>query len=284
MQWSQINRFIHNLFKKLYKIPKSVKAEEELVKLQQQLNKKRFNSIKPVTKRKVSKIHIKSSEKSFTFISKSPIRIYIDNICTKRESGILKDGLIRCISSMRINPDSRNISGETAINPLILGSESLLGGQVYAVAHNCVEKVQKNVEEAFNLKKNQLEISGCLLTQLNTPKSGDNQENKITQMLESYATPHIDKANRYSYDISTILYLNNSSEWINHVKNEKKDETDEGFDGGRFAFNDEDGDVVLVPREGRLLMFTSGAENLHQVQMVKGGARFTLAVWFRRVE
>ena len=41
-----------------------------------------------------------------------------------------------------------------------------------------------------------------------------------------------------------------------------------GFDGGRFAFVDADADRVVEPRAGRLLCFTSGAENLHGVERV----------------
>lgn len=43
---------------------------------------------------------------------------------------------------------------------------------------------------------------------------------------------------------------------------------------------DPDQDVVLPPRAGRLLTFTSGLENLHRADEVQGGVRWVLAMWF----
>ena len=81
-----------------------------------------------------------------------------------------------------------------------------------------------------------------------------------------YACLHIDKANIGSYDYSALLYLADYG-------------TD--FTGGLFAFCDPDGvDRLVEPRKGRLVAFTSGAENLHQVRQVTGGTRHVLAMWF----
>ena len=52
------------------------------------------------------------------------------------------------------------------------------------------------------------------------------------------------------------------------------------FTGGLFAFNDPDMDRLVEPKAGRLLAFTSGFENLHQVRKVRTGERLVLSVWF----
>ena len=81
-----------------------------------------------------------------------------------------------------------------------------------------------------------------------------------------YACLHVDKANIGSYDYSALLYLSDYGA---------------DFEGGLFAFCDSDGvDRLVEPRKGRLVAFTSGAENLHQVREVTQGTRHVLAMWF----
>ena len=76
---------------------------------------------------------------------------------------------------------------------------------------------------------------------------------------------HVDRANVASYDYSAVLYLNSQGE---------------GFEGGDFCFIDAEGDEVLEPRAGRCVLFSSGFEHLHRVDMVRRGSRFALAAWF----
>merc|ERR1739845_152708 len=54
----------------------------------------------------------------------------------------------------------------------------------------------------------------------------------------------------------------------------------EDFGGGELAFNDADADRIVRPLAGRLVAFSSGLENLHRVQPMTWGRRYTLAVWF----
>jgi predicted 2-oxoglutarate/Fe(II)-dependent dioxygenase YbiX len=81
-----------------------------------------------------------------------------------------------------------------------------------------------------------------------------------------YWHAHVDKCSILSYDISAVLYLNTSGEGT--------------FEGGAFAFLDADADRLVEPRAGRLLGFTSGVENVHQVRRVACGARYAVAMWF----
>ena len=96
-----------------------------------------------------------------------------------------------------------------------------------------------------------------------TPRSFDAERDA----LQGTFAPHVDKANQPTYDVSALLYL-----------------TTAGIDfrGGYFAFNDADRDRLIQPKAGRLLAFTSGFENLHQVRPVRCGERLVLSIWFRR--
>ena len=51
-------------------------------------------------------------------------------------------------------------------------------------------------------------------------------------------------------------------------------------DGGNFVFYDGPGDYKFVqPKEGRLLLLTSGAENPHGVAPVLSGHRYSMGMW-----
>lgn len=56
------------------------------------------------------------------------------------------------------------------------------------------------------------------------------------------------------------------------------------FKGGRLAFVDDQAkplkNVTVEPRKGRVLMFTSGAENPHYVERVTDGVRYAITVSF----
>jgi len=104
--------------------------------------------------------------------------------------------------------------------------------------------------------------SGALLTRLKADPAVDEWDMEPGHV---YWNPHVDKANIPTYDYSALLYLNTHGE---------------DFEGGEFAFNDDDADRLVQPRAGRFLMFASGPENLHQVREVTRGTRYVLAMWF----
>lgn len=87
----------------------------------------------------------------------------------------------------------------------------------------------------------------------------------MTAAEKPYWAPHMDKSNVITWDHSGVLYLTTKGEH---------------FEGGNFAFLDQDEDVLVEPREGRLITFTSGPENLHQVRKVTSGTRYNLALFF----
>jgi predicted 2-oxoglutarate/Fe(II)-dependent dioxygenase YbiX len=63
-------------------------------------------------------------------------------------------------------------------------------------------------------------------------------------------------------DMTTIWYLN------------------EEFDGGEIVFDLQP--LTIKPRRGLLVAFPSDAAHLHEVLPVRGGTRYTMAVWFTR--
>lgn len=132
-----------------------------------------------------------------------------------------------------------------------------------------VDRTRLRVAKEFGLPQQSngdycLYESGALLTRIQATWERDCWE--ISGEEEHpYWNAHVDKANVASYDYAALLYLNSQGEH---------------FEGGDFAFLDVDEDVLVAPRRGRLLAFTAGAENLHQVQRVTAGTRFVLAMWF----
>ena len=138
---------------------------------------------------------------------------------------------------------------------------SRLGKVGYALTSELRERVRREISAAFGLRTT-LYDSGALLTRLKADFDDDMFEVNHTHV---YWNAHVDKANIASYDYSALLYLNSQGD---------------GFMGGDFAFIDDDDDKTVAPIAGRLLMFTSGLENLHQVREVTKGTRYVLAMWF----
>ena len=197
--------------------------------------------------------------------SSNPQRLYIDNVVSRSECLAMIGGLEYYANGLGVNESDG--SGEVAVNPFISAQEELLGVACAHIAEKCLHRVRLHVQRTFQLSK--ATLAGSLLTKLWPPAKDDFQQ--------TYGVPHVDKANRLSYDISAVLYLND------HLVDERtnsEEDGSEGFTGGRFLFNDEDGDVAVLPKAGRLLLFRSGPENLHRVEHVVHGYRYTLALWF----
>lgn len=254
-------------------------AEREYEKIQQKLIEERFLS----SNRHLHELHAADASEKVHWINKDPKRCYVDCVVTDREARILIDSFETAMDQICIS-GPHNKRGEAMINPLETSSEDIIGPVAFAVAGNCRRRTQAWLEREFEIESSKLEISGALITRLSYPSIASGSPSQIDNMLATYATPHIDKSNRINYDYSTVLYLNSSKEWNDQYNiNSSTEGRGAGFEGGRFVFNDPDGkDVAVVPRAGRLLMFTSGPENLHQVQPVIGtNYRYTFGIWFK---
>ena len=101
-------------------------------------------------------------------------------------------------------------------------------------------------------------------------------ETSVTSVTQStpidahgYWSPHVDKANVPEYDVSAVLYLSDG------------DGVD--FAGGALHFMDASGGwKTVTPRRNRLVVFSSGEENVHAVGVVTSGERTTLNLWLTR--
>jgi hypothetical protein len=198
---------------------------------------------------------------------------------------LLIEGLDSGIKFGNVDTTMSHISGEVAVNSLMGNVEEIIGTLAFTHSQLCVEKIKNSVASIFSLEYNQLFVAGSQLTRLST--YSDNELSDVDRMLQTYATPHIDKANRQTYDISCVLYLNNSSMYkVSHQLNNVESTDNNGsieyqyFEGGNFRFIDENMISTVVPKVGRLLLFESGSNNFHQVEKVLSGYRYTFAVWF----
>lgn len=91
-------------------------------------------------------------------------------------------------------------------------------------------------------------------------------EAPATTIHDEYWHPHVDKETYEHFHYTSLLYLNDFGR---------------DFEGGRFLFIDKNNvNSTIEPRKGRILMFTSGKENLHAVEKVKSGTRYALTVSF----
>jgi len=81
---------------------------------------------------------------------------------------------------------------------------------------------------------------------------------------DRYWEPHVDRE-AYKFDYSTLLYL---SDW------------EDDFEGGRLMFMDGTRRQIVAPQVGRVVMFSSGAENVHMVERVTHGRRYVFTVSF----
>ena len=100
---------------------------------------------------------------------------------------------------------------------------------------------------------------------------GETSVTSVTPPIDAhgYWSPHVDKANVPEYDVSAVLYLSDG------------DGVD--FAGGALHFMDASGGwKTVTPRRNRLVVFSSGEENVHAVGVVTSGERTTLNLWLTR--
>lgn len=135
----------------------------------------------------------------------------------------------------------------------------------YETYRKVVERIKQRVQLEFGL-----EILHFTAPTFVTRLVGNSSWTPATVHDEYYHT-HVDKDNTDHYDYSGLLYLS---------------EFGEDFTGGLLSFfGQQRGDrgpteLEVEPRPGRLVIFSSGAENPHRVGKVESGMRHTLSFWF----
>ncbi len=210
-------------------------------------------------------------------------RALFDDIASAEECAILMAAGARGFEALSF---AAGPSLDDSLPPLVPDAEELIGQSAAALAQRIAVRMRNAVCQGHGLVPSTkdaggsstdddsgLALSGSLLCRLLPPpppppsvSADSSRQEEIARMMKNYWAPHIDKANRLEYDFSSVLYLNSLGS---------------DFGGGRFAFIDGDGvDRLLEPRAGRLVTFHGGADNLHRVEPVEWGERWTLSCWF----
>ena len=128
----------------------------------------------------------------------------------------------------------------------------------YVPLQSVTDRVRSALEAEF-------EVSGLQLT-APTFFSRIAAAQKPRQANDEYWHAHVDREQYGAFDFTALIYL---SEFGEH------------FEGGQFAFVDAGAEALTVePREGRTVLFTSGAENVHKVHRVSDGVRLAFTVAF----
>lgn len=119
-------------------------------------------------------------------------------------------------------------------------------------------KIQHAIAHNFNI-----DVESLFLTHPTFFSKLTNGEPKT--LHDEYWHPHVDKETYESFHYTSLLYLSDFGQ---------------DFSGGRFLFIDPKQNVTLEPRKGRVLMFSSGEENVHFVERVNTGTRYAITVSF----
>lgn len=196
----------------------------------------------------------------YPHVPPSHVRCVVDGFVSPSEC---RDCVGHCVQGMH---SMFRRGGQTSlpVTPKLL--ERRMGAAGASLISSLVERTRLRIEEDFSRdgRRPVLFESGALLTRIQAEWEHDMWE--ISGEEEhAYWNVHVDKANVASYDYAALLYLNSQGEH---------------FQGGDFAFVDAREDCLVSPCAGRLLTFTAGPENLHQVRRVTQGTRFVLAMWF----
>ena len=144
-----------------------------------------------------------------------------------------------------------------------LSAELIDSGAVTSAQHGSLdelrERARRLAEQAFGVR---LCHAGALLSSITSPQPA------VAGVPYDHA--HVDKCNIRGYDVSAVLYLT-----------PQRSPGAPSLAGGDFVFHDADGaDRRVSPAAGRLLLFSSGIENVHAVREVHSGERLALPMWF----
>ncbi|RZC35993.1 2-oxoglutarate and iron-dependent oxygenase domain-containing protein 3-like, partial [Asbolus verrucosus] len=153
--------------------------------------------------------------------------------------------------------------GEKFVNIYTLeGSKKFITAADLAIYKIVKNKIQHAIAENFGIDSSSLYLTHptffSKLTDLEPRTPHD-----------IYWNIHIDKETYESFHYTSLLYLTDFSV---------------DFKGGRLIFLDDINkplkNVTVEPRKGRVLMFSSGAENPHFVERVTSGVRYAITVSF----
>lgn len=190
-------------------------------------------------------------------------RIVLDGVISDAHCEVLKAAADAALPD---KPGHANVAvgavGAVAAAQRREGSIGMLSCHGEVLSRLMIYKTRLQIMEYYG--EEELYESGSVITRISC---ASNTHTVPTDEPIHYACLHVDKANIGSYDYSALIYL-----------------SDYGLDfqGGKFAFCEDEVAKLVEPRKGRLIAFTSGPENLHQVRPVTQGKRYVLAMWFTK--
>ena len=130
----------------------------------------------------------------------------------------------------------------------------------FTVYGSVINQLKRTVEGLFGLEELYF-TAPTFITRLDGRSSWEPQEDH-----DVYWNAHVDRDNTAHYHYSGLLYLSDYGR---------------DFEGGRLHLLEEgDDSIVVEPKAGRVVIFSSGKEHRHRVERVTRGQRFVLAFWF----
>ncbi|XP_069775217.1 prolyl 3-hydroxylase 1 [Narcine bancroftii] len=206
-------------------------------------------------------------------------RVLLDGVITDKECEEMRY-LSNAAASMgdgyhgKPSPHTPNerFQGVTVLKALKLSQQGRIPLKPAKLFYDVSEKVRRIIESYFRLEKPLYFAYSHLVCRTAVEGTQDNRDDLSHSVhvdnciLNSEALECRKEHPAYTErDYSAILYLNHD------------------FEGGNFIFTEIDAKVITAtvkPKCGRVVGFSSGAENPHGVQAVTKGQRCGVALWF----
>lgn len=174
------------------------------------------------------------------------------------------------------------IRDSTGVENLFARDNDIYTAEEFAHYGTIIERLRQSIVDTFNMTSGELFFTApTFFTRIDMSKNWQPQE-----MHDEYWHVHADMTNTNHYHYSGLLYMSTYGE---------------DFSGGRLSFvkgdgdnseqcssdqcaearlGDENAEMIVEPKPGRLVIFSSGEENPHRVEPVLSGQRFVLSFWF----
>ncbi|XP_048844460.1 prolyl 3-hydroxylase 2 isoform X2 [Brienomyrus brachyistius] len=208
-----------------------------------------------------------------------PQRVLLDNVISGEECRELRDmATVVCTAGDGYNGEpsphtpNEKFEGSTILKALRFADEGRIRWRNVRLFYDVSEKVRRIVESYFMLNST-LHFSYTHLVCRTALSDHQHRREDMSHavhvdncILDSKANMCLKVPPAYTFrDYSALLYLNGD------------------FEGGEFIFTEMDGESITAtvkPNCGRMLGFSSGAENPHGVHAVTKGQRCAVGMWF----
>ena len=158
--------------------------------------------------------------------------------------------------------------------------EELFSAEDFAHYGSIIRTLRQAVSDTFDIddSENVYFTAPTFITRLDATKDW-----KPKEIYDEYWHAHVDRNNTPHYQYSGLLYMSSyGSDFtggrLTFYNTDKYDQLEaEGKVGGQY---DEARELIMEPRRGRVVIFSSGHENIHRVEPVETGQRFVLSFWF----